>query len=333
MAANYATGAATSPTDLLDKLVTFLTGQGWTSDSVATDGTGKRAHLHKGSDYVNFRSHVAEAIWPNVQSTPVSTGIGLYMGTGYSGASAWSLQAGAPKANGTSDTVGATMRMLSGAITAYHFFDDGADNIVVVVERSGGLFTHLGFGRTFNKAGTWTGGLYFFSTHAAQFGGTTTQIMGDDNTSGGPPFGICQNYNTGTSTQLGCAAFVRVDVDAFTGKWVGFSALGTTGAEGYTGKRGHSGIDYNTGAVLVPPEIAGFARLLTHIVSNFNAQAPMLPIRAYAERDAGGWSLIGDLPNVFICGAVENGFSAASIQTVNGKDFMLFPHIAVRKFA
>ena len=334
MAANYQTGAATSPTDLLDKIVTFLTGQGWTSDSVAVDGTGKRAHLHKGSDYVNLRSHVNEAIWPNVQSSPNSTGIGIYMGTGYSGASGWSLQAGGPKVSGTSDTLGATMRMLSGAITAYHFFDDGNDNIAVIVERSGGLFTHLGFGRSFTKAGTVTGGKYFWSAAAATYGGTTSAIMGNDDQSAAPPFGIMQPYNTASSLERGNAGFVQADVDGFTGKWIGFSMSGTTfPTEGYTGKRGHSGIDYNTSLDIIPAGIPHYARLVTHLVSNFNAQALMLPIFLWAERDAGGWTLLGQVPNVFVCGAVENGFAAASIQTVNGKNFMLFPHIAVRKFA
>lgn len=333
MAAAYSSGAATSPTDLLDKLVTFLTGQGWTSDSVAVDGTGKRAHLHKGSDYVNMRSHVAEAIWPNVQTTPVSTGIGIYMGTGYSGAAAWSLQAGAPKASGTSDTVGATMRMLSGAITAYHFFDDGSDNVIAVVERSGGLFTHMGFGRSLTKAGTWTGGPYFFSSHAGKYGGTATIIMGDDNSSAAPPFGLCQPFNTNSTLQLGAAAFVRADVDAFTGKWIDFSMTATTPTDGYTGKRGFSGIDYSTTLANLPTEIPSYSKLLTHIVSAFNAQALMLPIRLFVERDAGGWSTLGDHPNVFVCAAVEGGFAAASIQTIDGHNYMVFPHFAVRKLA
>lgn len=336
MAAAYQTGVASDPTDLLNILVTFLNGQGWTTDSSAVDGTGKRAHLHKGSDYVNMRSHVAEAIWPNVQSTPVSTGIGIYMGSGYSGASAWSLQAGAPKANGTTDTVGATMRLTSGAITAYHFYDDGLDNITVVIERSGGLFAHLGFGRTFTKAGTWTGGQYFYSTHAGIYGGSTTQQVGDDNTTAGAPFCVAQPYNINTSAMRGYTAFVKADVDAFTGKWVGCSSTVTTGTDGYTGKRGHSGIEYtNSGALVVSPaSIPGFPLLALHLVSSFNAQAPLIPIRAYAERDAGGWSLLGRVPNVFLSMAVEGGlFAASSIQTVNGKNFHVFPHFAVRKFA
>src|SRR5262245_16044897 len=132
MAAAYQTGTATDPIDLLNVLVTWLQAQGWTLDSSATDGSGKRAHLHKSSDYVNLRAAVNEAIWPNLSGSAFY-GIGLYMGTGYSGASGWAAQAGGPIKNGGSDTVGASMRLASGAITAYHFFDDGSDNVVVVV--------------------------------------------------------------------------------------------------------------------------------------------------------------------------------------------------------
>lgn len=332
MAAAYSTGVATDPTDLLSKLVTFLTGQGWTSDSFVTDGTGKRAHLHKGSDYVNLRSHVAENVWPNVQVFLPSTGIALYMGTGYSGASAWSLQAGAPKASGTSDSVGGTMRLASGAISAYHFFDNGSDGIMVVVERSGGLFAHLGFGRTFSKAGTWTGGPYFFASAAAAYGGDAAPVLGDDSNSAAPPFSIIGARST-SSNQRGAAAFVRVDVDAFTGKWVGFSAVSTTPADGYTGKRGHAGIEYITANFTTPPDIPNYVQLCDRLVSTLNSQAELLPVRAYVERDAGGWSLIGACPDVYVTSAVGQGFAASSLYTVNGKTFMLFPNFAVRKYA
>lgn len=335
MAAAYLAGNATDPTDLLNQIATFLVAQGWTQDSNVTDGAGKRAHLHKGSDYVNLRSAINEAVWPNLSGT-TGYGVHVYMGTAYSGASGWAAQTGGPKASGTSDTVGACMELGSGAITAFHFFDDGSDNIVVVVERSGGKFTHIGFGRTFTKAGTWTGGAYFFGAKAGKFL-STSGIMGDPNTSAPPPFGMSQPFNVNSSLQNGCAAFVRVDVDSFTSKWVGFSCTNSSGTgpqEGYTGKLGHSGIDYNDSQEMVPTDFGSYARLQTHLVSAFNAQAVLLPIFAYAQRDAGGWSMVGQAPNVFVSHAVDSGqFGAGTIQTVNGKNYMLFPRFAVRKFA
>jgi hypothetical protein len=333
MAAAYQSGTASDPTDLQNKIATFLTGQGWTIDSNIADGAGKRLHAHKGSDYVNMRSAINEAVWPNLAGS-AGYGVNLYMGTGYNGANAWSLQAGGPVKSGGSDTVGSCMELGSGAISAYHFFDDGSDNIVVVVERSGGIFTHIGFGRTFGKSGTWTGGAYFFGAKAGKYL-PQTGIMGDSGNSAAAPLSISQPYGTNSSSQRGFAAFVRVDVDSFTGKWVGFSSSDTTAPnDGYTGKLGHSGADYNTLQENVPVGLPTLARLVLHLVSVFNNQAVLLPIRGYVQRDAGGWSHIGQLPNVFYCGAVEQGgYAAASIYTVNGKNFLLFPHFAVRKFA
>lgn len=332
MAAAYQSGAASSPIDLLNLLVTFLQGQGWTLDSSAVDGSGRRAHLHKGSDYVNFRAAMNEAIWPNLAGSAFY-GIGLYMGTGYSGASGWAAQAGGPLKNGGTDTVGAAMRLASGAITAYHFFDDGSDNVVVVIERAGSRFTHLGFGRSLTKSGSWTGGAYFYSALAGKYGGTTTVVGGIDDLHAGAPFAISQPYGTNSITQLGNAAFVRADVDAFTGKWIGFSSTMLTANDGYTGKLGHAGLDYNIASEIVPTDFPGYPRVLFHLVSAFNAQAVLLPIFAFAQRDAGGYSLLGQVPNVFVTSAVEGGYAAGSAYTVNGKNFMLFPRFAVRKFA
>lgn len=332
MAAAYQSGTATDPTDLLAKLVTFLTGQGWTIDSHVTDGAGKRAHAHKGSDYVNLRSSINEAVWPGLSGT-TGYGIALYMGTGYAGGSGWALQAGGPVKSGGTDQVGGAMELGSGAITAYHFFDDGSDNVTVVVERSGGIFTHMGFGRVLTKSGTWTGGKYFY---AAKPGSkiSTTGVMGDSGSSAGAPFCMTQPYDIASSSMQGAAGFVQVNVDSFTSKWVGFSGTAVIANDGYTGKLGHSGADYNPAQDLVPPDLPGMSRLVTHLVSAQNAQAVLMPIYLYVQRDAGGWSRIGLAPNVTYCSAVDSGqFAASSLYTVNGKTFMLFPRFAVRKMA
>lgn len=333
MAAAYQTGTATDPTDLLSKLATFLTGQGWTVDSNVADGAGKRVHAHKGSDYVNLRSAINEAVWPGLGGS-AGYGIAVYMGTGYSGGSGWALQAGGPVKSGGSDTVGAAMELGSGAITAYHLFDDGSDNIVLVVERSGGIFTHLGFGRTFGKDGTWTGGAYFFAAKAG-VNLPLTGIMGDSGSSAGAPFCISQPYNVGSSAQRGFAAFVRIDVNSFTGKWVGFSSTDSSAPnDGYTGKLGHSGADYNSSTTIVPADLPGMARLVRHLFGAQDARAILIPVRAYVQLDAGGWSHIGLVPNVEYCSGVDaSAFAAASIYTINGKTFMLFPRFAVRKWA
>lgn len=334
MAANYASGSASSPTDLLNSLVTFLTTQGWTIDANAVDGSGKRVHAHKGSDYINLRSAMNETPFSGLGGN-AGYGIGLYMGTGYSGAAAWNAQAGGPVRQGAADLVGAAMLLPSGAISAYHFFDDGADNITVVVERSGGLFTHMGWGVSLVKSGTWTGGPYFYGAAMGKEFSPLTSHMGDHSNTAGAPGAIIGPYNTNSTTIQGHALFVRADVDSFTGKWISCSGPVTDSDEGYTGKFGGTGIEYNTSSELFPTDIPCYARLLTgRLVSAFNGQMPMLPVRIHVQRDAGGYSFIGEIPNVFVCSASPNGAVAnGTILTIGSKNFMVFPHFVVRKFA
>ena len=168
MAASYSTGAATGPIDLLQKLVAWLVAQGWTSNMSAAEGTGWRAHLSKGSVYVNLRASVGtdaatNTVWANTTySIATLVGISIYTGTGYSGASAWNAQAGGPIAAG--NAAGAILTAYASAMPSYHFFDDGADNIVVVCEKTTNVYSHMGWGPSLTKAGTWTGGAYFFGT-------------------------------------------------------------------------------------------------------------------------------------------------------------------------
>src|SRR5438477_3589060 len=131
MAASYQTGTASSPSNLLQTLATWLTAQGWTVNQSATDASGWRLHVSKNSYFMNLRAAMNETIW-NTQNR-AGYGIGLYGGTGYSGAAAWNAQAGAPNASGGAIVVGASMNLNSGAIVAYHFLDDGNDHITVVV--------------------------------------------------------------------------------------------------------------------------------------------------------------------------------------------------------
>ena len=75
-----------------------------------------------------------------------------------------------PVASGTSAPVGVGMRLSAGPFLNYHFFSDAAgDNIVVVIEQTSGLFKHLGWGKSLNKAGTYTGGAYFFGVASGYY--------------------------------------------------------------------------------------------------------------------------------------------------------------------
>jgi len=57
------------------------------------------------------------------------------------------------------------MQLSAGPFSNYYFSADStADNIVVVVEKTPGLYVHIGWGLSIQKAGAFTGGPYFFGS-------------------------------------------------------------------------------------------------------------------------------------------------------------------------
>lgn len=324
MAANYTgPGTATDPTDLLkNQILPWLVAQGWTTDKSQADGAGWRVHIHKGAQYVHFRSVVNETsgIWGGGQygGASICYGIAMYASTGYNGALAWNLQTGGPIGNGGSNTVGVGMTLPVGAVTSTHFFDDGADNIMIVVERSSGIFTHLGWG---NAAGIGTAVTPFFLGSNSGY------------------YAFCYNSGEGFTTSSLCPGstadafagvdlFIKKDIDAFTGKWIGCSTV-TGAAQGHTGKKGSTSVA--GGATAPPASIPTFAGLSARSVSSYNGQPALLPLTVYVERDAGGYSQVCVLPSVWRCAAVAAGFAAKSVYAVGAKNYMLFPNFAVLK--
>lgn len=335
MAASFHEGTASGPKDLLQGIVTWLTAQGWHVNLSASDGGGEewRAHLDKGGAFINLRSTANTAIFPNVGPATTAPGIGIIGSTGFNGSLAWSLQPGGALGSGETYAVGAFMNLPAGAIVGWRGFDDGADNIIVVVERTGGVFTHLGFGVTLTKAGAWTGGAYFFAALAARYGGTEG-ISGASGATANCPFGVVQTEGyTNSWLAYGYNGYVRAAMDTFTG-WVGFSNNNTWVPDGYTGAYGSSGIDLFPGAGgsfdWSFPTYAGMSSLL---VSEMHNQAVLLPVHLYARRSSGGFSMLGTVPSIYYAGAVGHGFLAGSIYTVGALSFMLFPHFAVLKAA
>lgn len=322
---SYATGTATDPNDLLQKLVTFLVANGWTQDSSVADGTGWRAHLHRSGVYVNLKSTVgAVQPWTNTSgNVPLSTmgGLHLYLGTSYNSGAGWSVQAGGPVPSGQANVIGCSMQINSGAVTSHHFFaNDSGDNITVVVERTTGVFHHLGWGVSLTKAGTWTGGPFFFGSLAWYQWAYNSPPDYDYSKTSLPP---C----TDGDQQSCVSAYVRADVDAFTGKWISLSGQAQA-TYGYTGKAGTSGI---RGTFVPSDNIPHYQSFDCRSYSSMTQSAILLPIRAFAVRDAGGYSLLGTVPRVFRTQAALYGLSAGTEITVGPDTYKLFPMFAVQK--
>ena len=327
----YQTGTATDPNDLLQKLVTFLAANGWTQDMSQADGTGWRAHLHRSTTYVNLKSTTGAvnpwAFTANPAPTATDAALHIYLGTGFSGAANWNAQTGGPILNGTSNNTGCSMPLPTGSVTAYHFFSDSSgDNVVVVVEKTTGVFTHLGWGVSLTKSGSWTGGPYFFApVHGYSFASDSTSAAGAQN---GPTAKAPFVYSD--SVFSAANAYVRADVDVFTGKWLGCTGSLSQPSGGYTGRNFVSEFRGGTAVVTGIPTMEYFVE---RSFSTMTSSATLVPIRVWAIRDSGGYSLLGVVPNIFYSIATDKGFSAGTEITIGADTYKVFPNFAVRKVA
>lgn len=329
MATPYQTGTASSSTDLLQKLVAWLVSIGWTQDySAAVDSAGGwKAHLHLGSQYVHLRAVQSQSDYTDMWSYYIWSWwpcLLCYVGTGYT-AGAWNSQPGAPIGSGESYVVGSGINLPgpNGAITAYHFLaDETGDHVRVIVERQAGSLGYLMWGSSLTKAGTWTGGQYLLGGTDGNMSGSFTG-EGSYSQSAYLP-GAYQSTSYG-----GAAGYVRVDADAFTGKWAALTD-GTQNANmGYTGKRLGSLVKGYADVPTALPEYT--AELRTRLVSALNSQAVLLPALLFVERDAGGWSPLGSVPGLVYTNAAGNGFALGQLYQLGADSYMLFPGFALRR--
>lgn len=136
---DYETGISTGPADLISKLATFATSNGWTVTGL---GAGNGTLFNKGGIYVGLNS---TGTGPNE--------ISLRGGTGSGGA--WNTLANNP---GYSVVVNCG----AGPFVAYHLFageENGSEYLNAVIEFASGRFRHLCFGSLI-KHGSYTGGTY-----------------------------------------------------------------------------------------------------------------------------------------------------------------------------
>lgn len=320
----YQNGTATSPTDLLQKIATFIVANGWTQDMSQADGTGWRLHAHKSASYINLKTAIntttaAEYFTDQYYHQAGGGVLSLYGGTGFSSGTNWRDQAGAPKNFDTpANTIGVAMSLPQGAISGYHFFaDETGDNIAIVVEASAGVFKHCGWGVSLSKVGTWTGGAYFF--------GSSNGYAASYNYAGANPgFGYSAE-TPGTSGEgrdiASACCFFRADVDAFTGKWIGVGST-TQGYYGYTGKRGRSLVPINNQALNALPSYSDYFNRLT---SKMTGQSLLLPVRLLVDRDTGGYSFVGALPNIFLCNACDKGYTPTAVYPWGTDNYVVFP--------
>jgi hypothetical protein len=342
----YETGTPTSAIDLLQKLVAFLSANAWTTDKSASVGFGWEAHLHKGSVYAHFRAAVGERSWSSFNEADAGgSALNMFLSGGFDGSGAWDAQPGnPPKDNSGSFVIGAGMNLsyTTPPFANYYFFTDSTDdNVVVVLERSSGVYLHLFWGPSIVKNGSWTGGMYFGSSTGGyyasyRFAGVNTPGF----TSTGPCPG-CQDDAFGLNP-----SFVRCDADSFTGKWIGIGD-NTGGGQGYTGRSGASSVGNYSTSLSNQQSIVRYAtspfspttnpqQFQFGQTSQIDGRVNLLPILWWAGRDgssanSGGFSPIGTLPMIFATNGVGNGFTPTGEYTIGPDTYMMFPHFAVLK--
>jgi hypothetical protein len=189
--ADYQTGVATDPADLLAKLNTFAVANGWTSNNP----TGGGKVLSKSGVVVGFNTDVND-FWMR-GAISVDTGL------------AWNAQ---PNNAGVTFTVNVGV----GPFTAYHFFagaEDGQVYLHGVVEILSNIYRHFVFGELI-KSGSYTGGTYVDGVYWSP----STTYMNSAHSS---------QHVTIADSMNGIAAMPQVwcDHDSKTNNWqLGFSA-------------------------------------------------------------------------------------------------------------
>jgi hypothetical protein len=254
----YETGTATDTTDLITKLITFATANGWTVNTPLSGRVFTKGGLYYGLNWDVDDVWVAGA-------------------TGYAAGSAWSAQPGAsatqPRAND-----------MAGPYQAYHFFTGTApDYLHVVVETSAGIFKHFMFGQVV-KHGTFTGGEYIGAVFwNMTVSGTAQNPNAPDWGSHAVPF----DSNASAATAVNRSA-VRADIDAKSNNWMVFRDADTYNgnyAKGVLrGKNTAGGSLYES--------------LHARSPSEFNQVTPLLPILVAVDRPSSMTSPIGYAPDL-----------------------------------
>jgi hypothetical protein len=304
----YETDTYSDPTDLVNKLAVFIEANGWTRDDLSNEGSGRRYHAHRGTQYLNMRALVNEsapsgAVIMDGGGTNIY-GVSFNIGTGYSGASPWYSQAGIPtNSGGGPRSVGIQALSVAGT---YHFFaHNSGDQIMVVVEYASGYYDRFYFG-LLSEYGAVTGGDYF--------GGSRTGIQSAASNST-VPFGFFRGSHGGGEAGSGMGsvyALLKVDVDAETG-WH-WNPQATYGAARRTLRDFNNINAYTAGNAIQP--------------NTTNSLAVMFPVIVYVNRtttDAAATSAspVGEIPKVFYIN-LANLVPGQQI-TLGSTDYRVFP--------
>lgn len=317
---SYQTGPSTSPVALLDSFVAFLIAVGWVQDQYTAEGTGKRAHLHKGTKYVHMRSFINENDqYLGAGAGLFGSGIAIIPATGYAVPPInWYVQPGAPVqfggVAGPNNWTG-VMPLPAGAIQNYWMFADAAgDNVWLVALKQSGVYTYLGFGDII-KPQAYTGGFWCCFPRYAPL---TAFTAGE---------GVTTQSDAPGSNQ----GFFKADVDSWVGKWNSLTNGVSSFGSQTIGKR----VNSSTGLAVAADHIRSNAfRIRSR--SERTGALMLQPTLWLVERDfggainGGGWSGVGRIPDVYATSTV--GFVPGTQYDIATDQYIVFPDFVVRKY-
>lgn len=300
---SYQTGTALHIDDLLDKLRTFATNNGWTQDKwVVGSGNGysSELYLHKGSSYVIYKPtlQAGGAYYHGVFFNPgnVPT-IFMYGATGHDGGQDYENQPN------TSERTEVTWLLPN--MTAYHFFTDPAQTYLhVVVEVTANEFRHMSYGLC-NKLGAYDGGEYVMG-HWWDHNPTTIDVPDDFR----HMHGIFAGASSGTySCRFHC------NIDGF--RWKRY--ISTT-----TGSSIIPCINIDTQGqyldTLITPAITGRSAS----PNTFNQVSPLHQIPAgWIIRGTNFWTPIGHFPDVR--GLNMKNIAPSASLILGSDEWLIFP--------
>jgi len=279
----YETGTATGPADLITKLETFAVANGWT---VNTPTSGKV--FTKGGKYWGVSWDVDD--------------IFLRAATGYAAGSAWNAQPGAAPQTQVANNI-------PGPFQAYHFFAGSApDYLHVVIEKSAGLFSHIGIGNI-QKSGEYVGGEYTNALYWLTAYTTSQSPNNPDDDNHSVPFDCIANQYTATARNN-----IRCEVDSLIWHPFGSAAVNTlTTPNAVGGVRGQG------------PHMSFNKELYDRSPSDFNQLTPLLPIMVHIRRASGLTSLIGFAKDIRFLN-IKN-LAPGELITIGSDEWLVFPLI------
>ena len=299
----YETGSATDLEDLMSKLDTFITANGFSQDQFNT-GTNYASWNDGGSLFFSAR-------WDDSPGTD----LGLYQALGFDSAGAPHTQTDDSGNGDTSVPINAERRVnmeSAGPYTAYHFFIDAAETYIhVVVEVDTGRFRHFGFG-TIDKANDYTGGEYVYGHF---WSNNTTYI--DDPTSQQHYMGLDGGSGSANGATMHLEGVDGMTVDQ---KWMVF----TQNSSGGTDTAGEDRVTgYGTMRGGMHTNALAWIR-----GSALNVYVPLIPIEVVYRNKATAPDtafLLGRLKDIAVINI--HNFNAGDEITIGSDTYVIFPWV------